>query len=728
MRSHRLALLFLLALTQLVSCRSGSRWRWRDSKPGKPRYDRVETPETETVEHVDEYHGKEVRDPYRWLEDMESDGVRSWIEAQNKATRGYLDGLPLRGRIRERMDELINFERYGVPFKEGGRYFFRKNDGLQNQSVLYVSDSLEGEARMLLDPNTLSEDGTVALRGTDVSPDGRHLAYSISRGGSDWREIKVRDIETGQDLAADHLKWIKFAGASWLKDGSGFFYRRLPEPEEGKALSAASMGGKIYFHALGTPQDEDRLVYERPDKPKWSLFPEMSDDGRYLIIYVSTGSTGDNGLFYKDLAADGPVVELVATFDAQTSFLDSDGDAWWVVTDHDAPTRRVMRIDLKNPSREEWQEVIPAGKYSIEGIVVAGGHFVVHYLRRAQSLLKVHTLDGAFVRDVALPPACSVGGLGGKRTDGEAFFGASGFLFPRTTYRYDVAANELTVFRSPKVKFDPDAFVVKQFAYPSTGETHVTIFVMHRKDLKLDGKNPARLYGYGGFDISMTPWFSTSNIVWMEMGGVFAVANLRGGGEYGQDWHRAGMLKKKQNVFDDFIAAANSLVYSGYTSHRRLAIEGGSNGGLLVGACMTQAPEKFGACLPAVGVMDMLRYDKFTVGRAWATEYGSSDDPEMFPVLRAYSPYHNLRPGMKYPATMVTTGDHDDRVVPAHSYKFAARLQACQAGPAPCLIRIETKGGHGAGTPISKILDARTDAFAFLARVLGAAAPRSTAK
>jgi len=728
-RPRRLALLLTLLAVGL-SCRGGGPIARRRARPDKPKYDEVEVPGTKTVDHVDTYHGVEVPDPYRWLEDMESDEVRAWIEKQNEVTREYLDDLPRRRAIRSRLEELVDYERYGVPFKEGGRYFFRKNEGLQDQSVLYVADALDGEPRVLLDPNELSEDGTVALRDTDVSPDGRYLAYSISRGGSDWREIKVRDIETGQDLAADHLQWSKFAGASWVRDGGGFFYRRLPEPEEGKELSAATMGGRIYYHRIGTPQEEDELVYERPDKPEWSLFPHVSDDGRYLVIYVSTGSSGNNGLFYKDLWNNGPVVELIDSFDAQTWFLDSDAEQgmWWVVTDHEAPKRRVLRIDLEKPERANWTEVIPSGKYAIEDIAVAGGHFVVHYLRRAQSLLKVHALDGTFVRDVPLPPASSVARLGGRRADDELFFGATGFLFPFTPYRYHVGGNELEAFRRPDVKFDPDAFVVNQFAYRSKDGTYVTIFVMHRKGLPKDKENPARLYGYGGFDNSMTPWFSASNIVWMEMGGVLAVPNLRGGGEYGKEWHEAGMLEKKQNVFDDFIAAAQALVYNDYTSHRRLAIEGGSNGGLLVGACMTQRPELFGACLPAVGVMDMLRYHKFTVGRAWVSEYGSADDPEMFPVLRSYSPYHNLRPGVEYPATLVTTGDHDDRVVPAHSYKFAARLQACQAGEAPCLIRIETKAGHGAGTPISKILDSLTDRFAFLARVVGAGSPRSTAK
>ncbi|MHC4550935.1 MAG: prolyl oligopeptidase family serine peptidase [Planctomycetota bacterium] len=675
-------------------------------------------PATRTVAHADEYHGTRVEDPYRWLEDADSAETRAWIEAQNKLTFSYLERLPARKRIRERFEQLMDYERYQVPFRRGDRYFYKRNDGLQDQDILYWAERLDAEPRVLLDPNGLSEDGTVALADTDVSPDGQLLAYAISRAGSDWREIKVREVETGEDLPADHLRWIKFSGASWKADSTGFFYSRLPAPEPGRELSAINRLPKVYYHEVGRPQEHDALVYERPDQPGWSLLPWVSDDGRYLIIYVGKGSATENGIFYLDLEADGPVVELLDRFDATYWPIGNEGPVWWVVTDLKAPKRRIVALDLRHPEREAWRELVPEAEHAIEDVRVVGDRFLVHYLRRAHSRLRLFRLDGARDRDIELPTLGTAFGFTGRPTQREAFFGFSSFTVPRTIYRYDLDARRLAVFRRPQVDVDTDRFVVKQVAYHGQDGTPVTMFITHKRSLALDGANPTLLQGYGGFSVSVTPFYSTRNVVWMEMGGVFAVPNLRGGGEYGKQWHRAGIREKKQNVFDDFIAAAERLIHNRYTRASRLAIAGASNGGLLVGACMTQRPGLFAACLPAVGVMDMLRFHRFTIGWAWVGELGSSDDPEMFKVLHAYSPYHRLHEGVRYPATLVTTADHDDRVVPAHSYKFTARLQACQGGPAPVLIRVETKAGHGAGTPISKQIDLAADRLAFLAENL----------
>jgi len=677
----------------------------------------LDYPETRTVDHVDTYHGKVVKDPYRWLEDLDAPETKAWIEAQNELTQEFLGRISARSRIRERLESLVNYERFGVPWKEGGRYFFTRNTGLQNQSVLYTVDELDAEPRVLLDPNFLSEDGTVSLAGQWVSPDGRYMAYGLSTSGSDWREIKVRDIDTGQDLAADHLKWIKFSGASWSADASGFYYDRLPQPES-ELGGADNRDRKVYFHEIGTPQSEDRLVYDPDDPPEIKTYSFLSDDKRYLGVWVSKVGTVNNGIRYRDLEGEAGFVDLLDSFDAKYEPIGSEGTTWFFVTNLGAPNRRIVAIDVENPAREHWREVVAADRYPIEDAWVVADRIVVHYLRRAQSQLEVFRFDGGREGPIPLPGVGSLGRFHGKYGENEAFLGFTGFTFPPTSYRYEFDTGKLITFRQPKVDFDPDDFVAKQVAYHSRDGTPITMFITHRKGLVLDGSNPALLYGYGGFNISLTPWFSMSRVVWMEMGGVWAMPNLRGGGEYGEAWHEGGMLKNKQNVFDDFIAAAEGLIHNKYTSSPKLAIAGGSNGGLLVGACMTQRPQLFGACLPDVGVMDMLRFHEFTVGEGWISEYGSSDDPEMFPILLRYSPYHNLREGVAYPATLIATADHDDRVVPSHSFKFAARLQAVHAGPAPVLIRIETSAGHGAGTPIAKILDEQADKYAFLAEVL----------
>ncbi|MBN1417310.1 MAG: S9 family peptidase [Planctomycetes bacterium] len=666
---------------------------------------------------VDDYNGVRVLDPYRWLEDADSAETRAWIEAENALTESFLAAVPARERIRERLRGLLDFERFGLPRKEGGRYFFSHNTGLQNQDVLLVADALDAEPRVLLDPNGLSEDGTIALSGWAPSRDGKLLAYGTAEAGSDWQVWRVRAVDTGEDLP-DRVEWVKFSGASWTLDGKGFFYSRYDAPAEGESLSATNTFQKVYYHRLGTPQDQDPLIYERPDQKEWGFAADVTEDGRYLIVAVWRGTDSKNGLFYKDLdAADGQVVELLPDFDAAYDFVGNDGPVFRFRTDLDAPRGRVVAIDIRSPARDAWQAVVPQLDDILDEVSLVGGRLVCQYMKDARSAVRIHDGSGVLIREVPLPGIGTASGFRGKPDDPETFYSFASFATPPEIRRLDVRTGDQSIFRRPKADVDPDAFETTQVFCASADGTRVPIFVSHRKDLARDGARPTYLYGYGGFDISITPWFSTTHLVWMEMGGVLAVANLRGGGEYGETWHEAGRLKNKQNVFDDFLASARWLVANGYTSAKRLAIGGGSNGGLLVGACMTQRPELFGAALPAVGVHDMLRFNKFTIGWAWTTEYGSPDDPEMFPVIRAYSPLHNIRPGTAYPATFITTADHDDRVVPAHSFKFAAALQAAQAGPAPILIRIETRAGHGAGKPISKVIEEVADRWAFLVRV-----------
>jgi prolyl oligopeptidase len=675
--------------------------------------EKLRYPVTKTVEHVDEYHGQKVADPYRWLEDPDSEETSAWVAAQNEVTFGYLERLPHRERLQKRLTELWNYERYGLPRRRGQRYFYTRNDGLQNQSVLYVSEGLDGKPRELLDPNKLSEDGTVSLAGWRVSEDGRWLAYGLGHGGSDWREWKVLEVETGQPRE-DHLQWIKFSGVSWLPDGSGFYYSRYDAPKEGEKLTGANYYQKLFFHKLGDAQSQDTLVYERPDEKEWGFDGEVTEDGRYLIISVWRGTERKNQLFYKDLQqADAPVVELISGFDAEYGFLGNDGSVFYIVTDLDAPLRRVAAVDITQPDRSKWRELIPEADSVLEGVGLVSDFFCALYLKDAQSQIQVFDLQGRHVRDVALPAIGSAGGFGGRRDDPETFFYFTNYTTPATIYRYNVETGERALYREPNVDFDPDQFETRQVFYTSKDGTRVPMFITARKGLKLDGGNPTILYGYGGFNISQTPGFSVSNVVWLENGGVYATANLRGGGEYGRAWHEAGMKHLKQNVFDDFLAAAEWLIEQGYTNPEHLAIRGGSNGGLLVGAAMTQRPELFACALPAVSVMDMLRFHKFTIGWAWVSEYGSSDNAEEFPVLLKYSPLHNLKPGVNYPATLITTGDHDDRVVPAHSFKFAATLQTTHAGEAPVLIRIETRAGHGAGKPTAKIIEEAADVLTF---------------
>ncbi|PHJ62019.1 prolyl endopeptidase [Nostoc linckia z18] len=675
-------------------------------------------PSSHKSNQIDSYHGTVVTDPYRWLENPDSPETRAWIESQNQVTFGYLGEIPARETIKQRLTKLWDYEKYSIPFKEGEQYFYFKNDGLQNQSVLYTLKSLDAEPRILLDPNKFSEDGTVALSGLSISEDGKLLAYGISTSGSDWQEWKVRDIETGEDLQ-DHLKWIKFSGASWTHDGEGFFYSRYDEPNEKTQLEDVNFYQKLYYHQLGKPQSEDTLIYHRPDQKEWGFSGGVTEDGRYLIISVWSGTDSKNLLFYKDLTnPNAEVVELINEFEADYSFIDNDGSVFYFRTNLNAPRGRLIAIDTKKPAREDWQEIIPQSAETLESVSILNNQLVADYLKDAHSQIKIFDLQGKIIREVELPGLGSVGGFGGKRYDTETFYNFTSFTIPGTIYRYDMVTGKSEVFRAPKVDFNPDDYETKQVFYDSKDGTKVPMFITHKKGIKLDGNNPTYLYAYGGFNASMTPGFSVSLLVWMEIGGVYAMANLRGGGEYGEEWHEAGMKEKKQNVFDDFIAAAEWLIANKYTRTDKLAIAGGSNGGLLVGACMTQRPDLFGAALPAVGVMDMLRFHKFTIGWAWTAEYGSPDNPEEFPALYAYSPLHNLKPDTAYPATLITTADHDDRVVPAHSFKFAAALQANHTGDAPVLIRIETKAGHGAGKPTAKIIEEAADKWAFLVRTL----------
>ncbi|MGD1912281.1 MAG: prolyl oligopeptidase family protein [Rivularia sp. (in: cyanobacteria)] len=670
-------------------------------------------------EQVDNYHGTEVADYYRWLENPDSEETKTWVEAQNKVTFGFLEKIPAREDIKKRLTKLWDYEKYGVPFQEGSRYFYFKNDGLQNQSVLYTLKNLEDKPTVLLDPNKLSEDGTVALSGISISDNGQYLAYGISIAGSDWQEWKVRNIETGEDLK-DHLKWIKFSGASWTNDSKGFFYSRYNEPNEETKLEDVNYYQKLYYHQLGTPQSEDTLIYERSDEKEWGFNGSVTEDGRYLIISVWLGTDSKNLVFYKDLTNPlSAVIELINKFESAYGFIDNDENIFYFQTDLDAPRSRVIAIDTKKPEPQNWQEIIPQTPETLESVGTINNQFVADYLKDARSQVKIYDFKGNLVREVELPGIGAVGGFNGKRSDTETFYVFTSFTTPGTIYRYDMVTGKSSIFRTPKVDFNADNYETKQIFYKSKDGTQIPMFITHKKGIKLDGNNPTYLYAYGGFNISLTPTFSVSSLVWMEMGGVYAIPNIRGGGEYGEEWHQAGIKDKKQNVFDDFIAAAQWLIENGYTKSEILAIAGGSNGGLLVGACMTQRPDLFGAALPAVGVLDMLRFHKFTIGWAWVPEYGSSENPEEFKTLYAYSPLHNLKPGTTYPATLITTADHDDRVVPAHSFKFAAALQAAHDGEAPVLIRIETKAGHGAGKPTTKIIEEAADKWAFLVKTLG---------
>ncbi len=689
-------------------------------------------PMTRTVDQVDDFHGVSVADPYRWLEDdvRVSEDVADWVKRQNEHTFAWLEQVPERDAIKARMTELYNFEKYGEPFKAGGRYYFLKNDGLQNQYVLYLQESLDAEPRVLIDPNAWSEDGTVALAGVSFSDDGRYVAYGVQDGGTDWRIWRIMEIESGKVLD-EELRWIKFNTPDWTIDGEGFFYARFPEPEEGADFQSLNLNQEVYYHRVGRPQAEDVLVFRRPDEPKWGYDCTVTDDGRYLVITVGLGTDDKYRIYYKDLAEPyGMPAALVDTFDHEFTFVGNDGPLFFFKTDIDAPRKRVIAVDTRSaptgpfrdgstPGVPPFTEIIPQQDDVMSDVSLVGHQFLVESLHDVVTRVALYTLDGRHVRNIEFPGLGTASGFSGKQSDMETFYSFASFTTPPSSYRYDLITGESTLLRSADVDFDPADYAVSQVFYESSDGTRVPMFLAHRRDLELNGNQPTLLYGYGGFNISMTPSFSTSRLQWMEMGGVFAMANLRGGGEYGEEWHRAGTKLSKQNVFDDFIAAAEWLIDNGYTRPEKLAIQGGSNGGLLVGACLTQRPDLYGACLPGVGVMDMLRFHKFTAGRYWVDDYGSADNPDEFPALYAYSPYHNIKEGVCYPPTMVTTADTDDRVVPGHSFKFAARLQAAQDCDNPILIRIETRAGHGSGKPTEKIIEEITDQWAFLVKTLG---------
>ncbi|MCA9041155.1 MAG: S9 family peptidase [Planctomycetaceae bacterium] len=678
----------------------------------------LDYPETETVNQIDNFHGTEVADPYRWLEEdvRESARVKAWVDQQNAVTFEYLAKLSTREAFKKKLEELWNFERYSLPEKVGGRYFYRRNDGLQNQSVLYVLEELDGEPRVLLDPNTLSEEGTVSLARYEISDDGKLMAYALAESGSDWNTWYVMDVETGEKLS-DEIHFTKFTSAVWTKDNKGFFYARFPEPEDD--FQDLNKNQKVYYHRVGTKQAEDTLVYERPDEPEWGFNNALSDDGRYLVMTVWKGTAEKYRVYYKDLEDERSApVALVDHFEHEFSFLGNDGNEFYFATDKDAPMRKVIAIDITNPAPEHWREIIPEAESKLEGISLVNSLFVANYLEDVKSRVRIYDTQGTYIRDVELTGIGSAGGFGGERHDTETFYAFQSFNVPPTIYRYNLITGEQEIFRQPKVKFSPETLEVQQVFYSSKDGTKIPMFIVSKKGIQLNGENPTILYGYGGFNISLTPRFSVSWLAWVEMGGVVAIANLRGGGEYGEEWHQAGTKLNKQNVFDDFIYAAKWLIANDYTKPARLGIIGRSNGGLLIGAVLNQAPELFGAAIPEVGVMDMLRFHRFTAGRYWVDDYGSAENPEEFQALYAYSPYHTIKE-IAYPPTLVTTADTDDRVVPGHSFKYIARLQEAHQGEAPVLIRIETSAGHGGGTPITKIIEQIADNWAFFAEHLG---------
>src|SRR6266513_5458113 len=674
-------------------------------------------PAAPTSNQVDDYNGVKVADPYRPLENPDSPESRAWIEAENKITCDFLKTIPERDGIKKRLTEVWDYERFGVPFKENGHYFFSKNSGLQNQNVLYTTTNFSEAPRELLDPNLLAKDGTIALGGLDVTEDAGLMAYGLANAGSDWQQWKVRDVTTGKDRQ-DLLDWVKFSNASWKKDGSGFFYSRYDKPDEKDKLRSQVYNHKLFFHQLGTPQSQDKLIYERPDQKEWLFNAEVTDDGRYLIITVQRGTDPKNRIFYKNLAdPNSKVVELLDKADAEYNFIDNEGPVFVFRTNLDAPLGRIISIDTSKALKID--ELISESKDKLEAVSSVGERFVAVYLQDAHSAVKLFKRDGSPDGEIALPGLGTAAGFTGKRQDSETFYSFTSFTTPTEIFRYDFDKRASELLFRPKVKFSPDDYTTEQVFYQSADGTRVPMFISYKKGMKRDGQIPTYLYGYGGFDISSTPSFAPANLVWMEMGGIYAVANLRGGGEYGEKWHEAGMLHMKQNVFDDFTAAAQYLIDNKFTSTQKLSIGGGSNGGLLVGACITQRPDLFGVALPNVGVMDMLRFQKFTIGWAWTSDYGRVDKPDDFAYLYAYSPLHHIAKGCCYPATFITTADHDDLVVPAHSFKFAATLQAAQGCDKRTLIRIETKSGHGAGKPTTKIIEETADRWAFLVKELG---------
>ncbi|MBS1825192.1 MAG: S9 family peptidase [Acidobacteria bacterium] len=671
-------------------------------------------PETKRTDHVDVLHGKNIPDPYRWLEDVDSAETKAWIAEQNKYARAHLDRIPGRDALRTRIAELMNFSRTtGVGIlKRGGRLFFLRQDGGQNQPVLYVQDP-GGQPRELLNPNTLTKDGTAAVSTWAPSGDGKYLTYGIAKAGSDWQEWFVRDVASGKDTG-EKLEWVKFSTPEWSPDHAGFYYSTYPKPEEGAALVQENYYNKLYYHRLGTRQSEDKVIYERPDQKEWAFGGKVTEDGQRLVLNVEHGTRVENLIYVMDLRANGKVTEIVKEFTGSFSMVGSRGSVVYFHTTHKAPRGRIVAIDLNQPAESKWKEIVPESKDPLESVVWSANRLFCGYMSDVKSVVRMISLDGKHLGEVKLPGMGQVGWSPGKQDETEQFFVFTGYMNPPAIYRYNLNAGASTPFFTTKLAFDPSAYETKQVFYPSKDGTKIPMFLTYRKGLRANGQNPTLLYGYGGFSVAVRPAFSVYMLTWLEQGGVLAVANLRGGSEYGEDWHRAGMLDKKQNVFDDFIAAAEWLIANKYTNKTKIAIEGGSNGGLLVGAVLNQRPDLFGAAIPHVGVMDMLRFHKFTIGRAWTSDYGSPDKPREFETLLKYSPLQNAKRGTVYPPVMIMTADHDDRVVPSHSFKYAAQMQYAQEGKAPILIRIEPSAGHGAGKPASKLIEEYTDTILFL--------------
>ncbi len=678
--------------------------------------EQITYPETKKVEQVDDYFGTMVADPYRWLEETDSPETKEWIDKENKVTFDFFKRIPFRDKIKKRLTAIWNYPKYSAPFKAGEYYFFYKNDGLQNQSVLYIQKGLEGVPSVFLDPNKFSDDGTIALSGARVSNDEKYLAYTVSKSGSDWEEIYVKEIATGKELA-DRIKWVKFSGASWFKDG--FFYGRFDEPKNENELTSKNEFYKVYYHRLGTEQSEDKIVHEDKTNPDRDASIWTGEDEKYLFMWIGEKGKKGNCLYFKSASEpDSEFMPVEEDMDNHYWTIENTGSKLFLMTNKDAPNFKIMSVDLDNPA-EPWQTVIAEKEFDLENAKIVGGKLITIYQQDVTERVYVHDMNGKLLHEVEMPAAGSASGFSGKKKDTEVFYTFTSMIYPPTIYRYDVKNNKSALFRKSEVKFNPDEYESKQVFFSSKDGTRVPMFIVHKKGIKLDGSNPTYLYAYGGFDISLNPYFSISRLVLLENGGVFAVANLRGGGEYGEKWHEAGMKLGKQNVFDDFIAAAEYLINENYTSPQKLAIAGGSNGGLLVGAVENQRPELFRVCFPDVGVMDMLRFNKFTIGAAWVTEYGSSDNETDFRNLYSYSPLHNIKEGVDYPATLVTTADHDDRVVPLHSFKYIAALQEKYKGPNPVLIRIETKAGHGNGKPTSKLIDELADTWSFMFYEMG---------
>ncbi len=694
---------FIIITTVIMSC---------NSKKSKIIY-----PATQKVETVDSYFDTKVNDPYRWLENDSSEKTGIWVKEQNKVTNNYLQTIPFREELKTKLTELMDYPKYGSPFKKNGQYYFFKNDGLQNQSVLYTQATLDAEPEILLDPNLLSQDGTAALSAISFSKDGKYLAYSVARSGSDWNEIYIMDIKT-KELLSDHIQWVKFSGISW--EGNGFYYCAYNKPKPGQEYSGKNEFQKVYYHKVGTSQNRDILVYEDKENPQRTYAASVTQDEKFLFIY-ETESTSGNSLKMKNLKKlYSRLVEIAPGFEYDYSVVDHIDGKLYILTNWNAPKQRLMVADPANPSRDNWEELIPESKHVLESVSIVGGKIIAVYMQDASNHAYIHNLAGKMESEIPLPGLGSIGGFSGRNDDNESFYTFTSFIFPPTIYRFDVEKNVSEIFHHSEVAFNPEEYMTEQVFYESKDGTQVPMFITYKKGLKKDGQNPLLLYGYGGFSISINPSFNTLRIPFLENGGIYAVANIRGGGEYGEEWHKAGTKMQKQNVFNDFIAAAEYLIENKYTKPSKLAINGGSNGGLLVGACMTQRPDLFAVAVPEVGVLDMLRYHKFTIGWAWATDYGTSEESrEMFEYLRAYSPLHNIYSDTQYPATLITTGDHDDRVVPAHSFKFAATLQAVNNGDSPTLIRIDTNAGHGAGKPTAKIIDAQTDVWSFIMYNLG---------